>query len=104
MTTRRKFVLLALPAAAALATLGRHAGAQQQPRVEETDPQAVALGYRHDATKVDAKKFPKYQPGQICANCTLYQGKPSDTWAPCPAVANKQVAAKGWCSAWVKKA
>ena len=43
--------------------------------VEETDPQAKALGYVTDATKVDPAKFPKYEKGQHCANCALYQGK-----------------------------
>ena len=49
-------------------------------------------------------KFAKYVAGQKCANCTFYQGKPTDAWAACPLFANKQVAAKGWCSAYVKKA
>lgn len=102
MTTRRQFVLLTLPAALALA--GVKATAAEKARVEESDPAAVALAYRHDASKIDAKKFPKYQPGQICANCVLYQGKPTEAWAPCPALAGKLVNAKGWCTAWVKKA
>lgn len=104
MTSRRTFVFRALPAALSLGIASRHGVAAAPPRVEESDPTAVALGYRHDATKVDPKKFPKYQPGQICANCALYQGKASDPWAPCPALAGKLVNAKGWCTAWVKKA
>lgn len=40
-----------------------------QPHVDEKDPQAVSLGYRHDATKVDKKKFAKYQAGGTCAKC-----------------------------------
>jgi acetoin utilization deacetylase AcuC-like enzyme len=70
----------------------------------EKDPQAVALGYAADATKVDAKKYPKYAAGQVCTNCALYQGKPADTWGGCPLFAGKQVAGKGWCTAWAKKA
>jgi hypothetical protein len=44
----------------------------QAARLDEKDPQAVALGYVHDAGKVDTKKFPKYAAGQVCANCGLY--------------------------------
>jgi len=70
----------------------------------ETDPQAVALGYKADATKVDKAKFPKYAAGQACANCTLFQGKPTDAAGVCPIFAGKQVAGKGWCNSYVKKA
>ena len=56
-----------------------------------------------DATKADAKKFPKYAAGQACSSCALYQGKPADAAGGCPLFAGKQVAGKGWCSAWAKK-
>ena len=36
--------------------------------------------------------------------CALYQGKATDPAAACPLFAGKQVAGKGWCSAWAKKA
>ena len=71
--------------------------------LSETDAQAVSLGYKVDATKVDKAKFPKYAAGQNCAGCSLFQGKTAAT-GPCSIFANKSVSAKGWCSAWVKKA
>jgi hypothetical protein len=40
----------------------------------------------------------------LCANCALFQGKAGDAWGGCPIFAGRQVAAKGWCSAWAKKA
>jgi hypothetical protein len=79
-------------------------GAQPAPKLEETDPQAVALGYKADATKVDAKKYPNHAATQVCSNCNFYQGKAADAMAPCQLFAGKQVAAKGWCSGWAKKA
>jgi High potential iron-sulfur protein len=72
--------------------------------VKETDPQAVTLSYKADATKVDKAKFPKYAAGQNCANCILYQGKPGDAAGVCPLFAGRQVSAKGWCMTWAKKA
>jgi len=83
---------------------GLSVGAFAQAMVDETSPQAVALGYVADATKADVKKFPKYAAGQVCGNCALYQGKATDAAAACPLFAGKQVSVKGWCSAWVKKA
>lgn len=102
MTTRRTF-LYALPAATVALALSRNASAQAA-RLEESDSMAVSLGYKHDASKVDAKKFTAYTAGHNCANCQLFQGKASDAWGPCAAVGGKQVNAKGWCVAWAKKA
>lgn len=104
MTTRRKFVLAVLPAAAFAVAAARSASAQQPTRLQETDTAAVALGYKHDATKVDAAKFPAYAAGRNCANCQLFAAKAGEEWAPCAAVGNRLVNAKGWCVAWVKKA
>jgi hypothetical protein len=98
-TTRRVFMMTVAAGGATLA-----AGARAQAKLDEKDPQAVALGYFADATKVDTKKYPKYAAGQVCTNCALYQGKPTDAWGGCPLFAGKQVAGKGWCSAWAKKA
>lgn len=105
---RRKFLKigsLAL-ASAAVARGAADAVAQQQgtpQRLDEKDPQAQSLGYRHDATKVDRKKFEKYQAGQVCSNCQLYQGRPGEPWGACAIFQGKQVNANGWCSAYVKK-
>ncbi len=104
-TGRRDFLKagsLAVVSAAIAGSAG-DAGAQTA-RLDEKDAQAQSLGYKHDATKVDKAKFPKYVAGQNCASCTFYQGKPTDAWGGCPIFAGKQVAAKGWCSAYVKKA
>ncbi len=78
--------------------------AMAQAAVAETDPQATALGYKADATKVDKAKQPKYAAGQQCSTCALYQGAAGSAAGGCPLFAGKQVAAKGWCSAWAKKA
>jgi hypothetical protein len=104
-TGRRSFLKassLALVSAAIAGSVGK--AAAQGAKVDEKDAQAQSLGYKHDATKVDKAKFAKYQAGQTCANCTLYQGKPTDAWGGCAIFPGKQVAAKGWCSAYVKKA
>jgi hypothetical protein len=102
MTSRRHFILT-IPAAALSLAAFRTASAQAT-RLEETDSIAVSLGYRHDAGKVDAKKFPAFAAGRNCANCQLYQGKAGEAWGACGAVGGKLVNAKGWCVAWVKKA
>ena len=107
---RRSFLRNGSFAIASLVLVSRAAdGVAQQkagalPHVDEKDAQAQALGYRHDAAKVDKKKFATYQAGQACSNCNLFQGKPKDAWGPCTIFPGKQVNAKGWCSAWQKKA
>ena len=103
MTSRRSFIQI-VPLAGALALCARGALAADAAKVDEKDPQAAALGYVADAAKADKAKFAKYAPGQNCAGCQLYQGKPADGQAPCPLFGGKQVAGKGWCSAWAKKA
>lgn len=100
MQNNRRTFLMTLAAGSAALTTTAHA---QPARLNEKDPQAVALGYFEDATKTDTKKFPKYAVGQLCNNCGLYQGKVTDAWAGCPLFAGKQVAGKGWCNAWAKK-
>lgn len=102
-TSRRQFVihLSTLTAGTiALQPIALHA----QARVDEKDPQAAALGYRADTTQVDNAKFPKHTKEQNCRNCQLFQGKAGDEWGGCPLFPGRQVAANGWCSAWVKKA
>jgi len=103
MTTRRAFIQI-LPLAGAAALCANAALAAGVASVDPKDPQAVALGYVPDAAKADKAKYPKYAAGQACGSCQLYQGKPADAAAPCALFGGKQVAGKGWCSAYVKKA
>jgi hypothetical protein len=100
-TNRRVFMMQTISVAGVAAFATTSASAQAM--VDEKDPQAASLGYKADATKVDKTKQPKYAAGQLCSNCALYQGKASDAAAGCPLFAGKQVAGKGWCSAYAKK-
>jgi hypothetical protein len=100
VSNRRVFILNLVAGSSVLVASAAHA----QAALAETDPQAVALGYKSDTTKVDTKKFPKHEASQTCLNCQLFQGKPVDATGPCPLFAGKVVAKNGWCSAWVKKA
>jgi hypothetical protein len=78
--------------------------------VPETDPQAVALGYKTDASKVDTKKWPKRAGAdgakQFCYNCSLYQYTGTDPKgsgsAICQIFAGRAVQGKGWCNTWVQ--
>ena len=101
MTSRRRFIQIVPVAGAAL--LGARAASAQAAMVDEKDAQAAALGYVTDAGKADKAKYKTYAAGQLCSNCALYQGKPSDAAGGCPLFAGKQVAGKGWCSAYAKK-
>jgi len=96
---RRSFLMTLVASGAALFTLSNAEAAT----VDEKDPQAVALGYVSQASKADAKKFPKYAAGQKCGSCQLYQGGAADHGA-CALFAGKEVMASGWCSAYQNKA
>ncbi len=99
VSNRRVFMLQAVTATGVL-VLAREASAQAM--LSETDPQAAALGYKADASKVDKAKNPKFATGQACANCALFQG--SGAAGACGIFPGKQVSAKGWCTAYAKKA
>ena len=99
--SRRHFMILAA-SVASTTVLPTQANADA-PVLAETDPTAQALGYKTDASKVDKTKFPRYQAGQTCANCQLYQGKAGSPNGPCPTYGGKLVDARGWCNAYVKK-
>lgn len=103
-TSRRTFVIQSLTGAGALACAALPHTALAQAALADTDPQAVALGYKTDGTKTDTKKYPKYAAGQNCGSCALFQGKATDAAGGCPLFAGKQVSSKGWCSAYAKKA
>ncbi|MBV2179676.1 high-potential iron-sulfur protein [Castellaniella sp. MT123] len=99
-TSRRTFLISSAGLVSGL-TLSRHATAAE--RVDENSPLAKQLGYKHDATLVDKATQPKFKPGEHCANCQLYQGKPGDAWGPCPIFSGQDVSDKGWCSAYTPK-
>lgn len=94
MGTRRTFML-----AVAAACVGSAARAAQ---VDEADETAVGLGYRHDSTKVDAKKYPQHKPEQVCHDCQFWQGAKTDAWSGCAMFGRKQVSGTGWCLAYKK--
>ena len=101
-SSRRVFMMQVAAGSAVLAA--GSVQAQALPMVNEKDPQAAALGYVADTTKVDAKKFPKHAATQKCGNCALYSGKADAASGPCGIFAGKAVSSNGWCSAYAKKA
>ena len=100
---RRVFTLQLVAASSALAA--RQAGAADETeKVLEADPYARSMGFRLDTAQVDKAKYPQHAATQVCGGCNFYQGKPTDAMAPCQLFAGKQVAGKGWCTAFAKKA
>ncbi|MBP6900905.1 MAG: high-potential iron-sulfur protein [Burkholderiaceae bacterium] len=97
--TRRVFLLRAAGSGGLVLAAG---AARAQARVDEADETAVGLGYKHDTTKVDAKKYPQHRVEQKCNNCQFWQGSASDAWAGCAMFGRKHIAAPGWCVAYRK--
>lgn len=83
------------------------------PALDESNPVATALGYRHDATKVDTAKFPKRAGAegekQFCHNCSLLQERgfsvagQQGEFGKCSLFPQGLVHVNGWCNSWTAK-
>ena len=91
---RRNFLKLSGSALIGVTMGGVALRANAQEKLSEDDPTAQALKY----IEVSEKE------GQYCENCMYIQGEDGAEWRPCGIFPGKVVAAKGWCSAWMKKA
>ncbi len=100
--TLLKTAIAGFIAAPAAGLIGK-AHAADTPHLDEKDPLAVAMGYVHDATKVDKAKNPQYKAGSACHNCVQLTGKEGDEWRPCNIFPGKLVHQNGWCKVWSLK-
>jgi len=100
--SRRRFIKISVAglAAAPFVSALLSGAAQAVDAVSESEPTATALGYKLDATKASNRK----DSTAVCGNCSLFSGKPGASDGPCSVFGGKLVNAKGWCTAWVKKA
>jgi High potential iron-sulfur protein len=71
--------------------------------LDPADPQAKALGFAMDSSKVDGSKFATHKPNQKCGNCQQFQGKAADATAACTIFAGHSVPQGGWCQVWTQK-
>jgi hypothetical protein len=105
--SRRRFVKLTAfgVAAAPLGNLLLQGSARaEMPKLEESDPMAVNLGYVHDASKADpANRAGEAGAKQFCNNCTLYKADADAEWGECAIFPGKLVNGNGWCKSWVAK-
>jgi len=101
MIQRNRRTFMFQVAAGGIALAASRAQAQATgAKLEESDPQAMALGYKQDTTKVDAKKYPAFVPGSNCDNCLRLEGTPGSDYRPCSLFPGKLVSVRGWCSEW----
>ena len=103
--SRRKFLAgtLLIPAI----NITPRAFAQSLPMLDEQNPSAIALGFKHDVADVDSMMFPRRSTeaggeNQFCDNCILYTPT-DDQWGACALFPGSSVAAKGWCNVWALK-
>ncbi len=100
-TSRRRFIKITVTglAAAPFANALFSGSAEAVDKVSESDPTAVALKYKMDATKAPERK----DATAFCSNCNFYSGKAGAADGPCTLFGGKLVTAKGWCASWAKK-
>lgn len=102
VSSRRRFLKLASGAAAAVALLGalpRRVWAALPHLNAATNATAKAMQYVED----DTKAGPPHKPGQDCAACMHYSGKPGEAYGPCAIFPGFDVHSKGWCTAFAAK-
>jgi hypothetical protein len=103
MSQINRRVVLLVPVAAGLAGLHAPPACAAFKRVEETEPKATAIGYRHDSTRVDPARYPKHNADQKCLNCLAWAPeKPADEWGECDLMSDRLVHRIGWCSSYKK--
>lgn len=103
---RRRFIgyaaLLALAPLAAKDVLAQaKAPAGALPKLPLDNAQAKALNYVESTKGLAHKTF---KAGSDCSNCMFFKGAAGQAYGPCTLFPQNSVAAKGWCSAWAKKA
>ncbi len=106
-SSRRDFLVSvgSMVGSAALAgALTSVAAASALPHLTAQDPQALALHYTEDASRLDASKNPSHTAGAKCADCQLYQGSSGAPFGPCQLYPGKAVSANGWCMGYQKRA
>jgi hypothetical protein len=104
--SRRAMVKRSLLASAlvpALGLIGNAAEADAMTPLDPSDPQAKALGFVSDASKVNAAANPTFKAGQKCDTCAQFQGKAGDATAGCNIFVGHSVPAGGWCKVWAQK-
>ena len=99
----KRRVILMVPVAAGLAGLHAPAARAAIKRVDENEPKATAIGYRHDSARVDQARYPKHDVSQKCNNCLAFAPeKPTDEWGECDLMSDRLVNRNGWCSSYKK--
>ena len=93
---------MVLAAAGFVARGAATAHAEVLPALSESDPVARAFNYRADASKIDTREFPEYDPSQSCSSCThLKAGEGAERG--CDLIPGKSVSIKGWCQVWTPR-
>src|SRR3569832_610254 len=104
---KRRIILHSISAAAAASAAGIPLTSFSAPlqNLDPKAPQAVSLAYTENTSTEVALFFLFFVFFLVCCGCQLYlSAQAADNMAPCTSFGGKAVAAKGWCSAYVKKA
>ena len=66
-------------------------------KLSQDDPYAKSMGFRYDTKTVDEARWTRHKPDQQCAKCQLWDGKPTDAFAPCSFFGDRLTPNGGWC-------
>jgi hypothetical protein len=100
---RRRFLTHVALGAAALPLLCLSTAQADLPHQTPDDPNAKALNYTDDSSKIAPAAAASYKAGSHCANCALFTAPASGDWGACGAFSGKAVNKNGWCMAYAAK-
>ena len=71
-----------------------------------SSPNAIALGYSTEHSRVDTRRWPKKAAAngsqQRCGTCALFRAG-AQGGGQCSLFTGQRVRASGWCNAWTKR-
>jgi hypothetical protein len=104
MSTRRTFLRatltgLLLTRVAAVDAKDPADGNADAVALSPSDPNARAMDFTLDASKVDRNRYPNYKGGK-CASCKAFQRSSTPGMGTCQTFSGRLVPSGGWCAAY----
>ena len=98
--TRRVWVEGVLAAGALFAANAR---ADQSAPLDPDAPDAKALGFQADASKVTVEANPTFKPGQQCGSCSQFKPLDGNATGACAIFGGRRVPTAAWCRVWTAR-
>lgn len=92
----RRVFMMQVAAGASILALGQRAATAAE-KLPANDAYAKSMGFVLNTKDVDQKKWKRHAVDQQCSKCQLWDGKPTDEFAPCSFFGDRLTPNAGWC-------